>query len=96
MKKFYETKLESVFHVEALIGGIDYQGVPVQSMFLKIVQHPAYIVIQTLYDFRIVPHISLELEFRKLFSLEVSGIEIHSQGIVEFIVNLSFMRVKSG
>ena len=82
-------------HVEALVGCIDDEGVPVQSGFPEIVQDTSDIVIQTLQNFGIVPHISLELELGEFLTLRIFLVEIIGQAFVEFIIDSPVLRIKT-
>ena len=93
----HETLVEPAVlaHVEALVGGIYDEGVPVQSGLPEIVQDPSHIVIKALQHLGIVPHISLELELGQVLAFRILLMEIIGQTLVEFIVYRPVFRIKT-
>ena len=86
----------SVFaHIESLVRSINDQRIVHQTFFLQIVKYTTYIVIQSLYNLRIIAHITLELPFGQLLSLRVLFIELFDDRFIESIILLAFFRIQA-
>ena len=73
-------------HVEALVGGIDHEGILEQTSLFEVVERAADIVVQALEHLGIVAHIALELELGQLLALQVAAAEVDGQRVVELVV----------
>ena len=75
-------------HVEALVGGIDHQGVLQQSGLLQIVEQAAHIVVDRLRYLGVLAHIALELKLGQFLSLQIALVELVGNRVVEAIPSL--------
>ena len=82
-------------HVEALIGGIDHEGVVQQALRLQVVEHTAHVVVERLHYLGIVAHVALVLPFGQIASLRVLLVELLNDGCIEGIVLGTFFRRKA-
>ena len=73
-------------HVEALVGGVDHEGVVQQALLLQVVEHTAHVIVERLHHLGIVAHVALVLPFGQLASLRVLLVELLDDGCVEGIV----------
>ena len=62
-------------HVEPLVGSIYDHRVLRQSFRLEVIEHATYILIERLYRFGVVTHVTLILPLRQLITCEVCLIE---------------------
>ena len=73
-------------HVEALVGGIDHEGIVQQAFLLQVVEHTTHIIVERLHHLGIVAHVALVFPFGQLASLRVLLVELLDDGCVEGIV----------
>ena len=82
-------------HIEALVAGIDHEGVFAQSGAVEIVEQTAHIVVEGLEHLGIVAHETLVLEFLQGASRKVAAAEIDSKRIVESVVHGTLTAVEA-
>ena len=82
-------------HVEALVGGIDHEGVLQQSGFAEVIQRASDVVVERLEHLGVVTHVALIFIVRQSFTREVFAIEVAGHGVVEVIVGLEVCAVEA-
>ena len=82
-------------HVEALVAGVDHEGVVEQAGLLEVVEGAPHVVVERLEHLGVVPHVALVLELGQLFACEVAAVEVARHGFVHVVVALEVGTVEA-